>query len=362
MAELRRRFPGTRSDRDRHGNVRWYTLDPKGRKIRMKTDLLGEPGSDRWVAFYERVRAGTHLIHDDPGTLGEMIVAYKQSTDWEELRPSTQTSRGRILEDIRENSGDMIAADVTPKDIRLGRDARKATPSAANNRIKVLSALYSWGIENDFVSDNPAKGVKRLKVNSGGFHTWTVEECLQFEEFWPLGTKARLVYSLALYLACRKIDLPELGYQHCDDEGYIRVFSVKKQAEVDQYICAPLAEAINAYAPEGLLFFTTEYGRPFTSNGLGGKFRYWCDQAGLPHCTLHGLRKACAARMAEAGCSVKEIQAVTDHDSLAEVQRYTLKARKRALSKRALEKTFGEQNVPLLMPKNAHSVPTGEEK
>jgi len=47
----------------------------------------------------------------------------------------------------------------------------------------------------------------------------------------------------------------------------------------------------------------------FGRRGFGGKFRDWCNQAGLPHCSAHGLRKATAARLAERGASPHEIMA-----------------------------------------------------
>ena len=34
---------------------------------------------------------------------------------------------------------------------------------------------------------------------------------------------------------------------------------------------------------------------------FGNKFREWCDEAGLRHCSAHGLRKAAATRLAEHG-------------------------------------------------------------
>jgi integrase len=37
----------------------------------------------------------------------------------------------------------------------------------------------------------------------------------------------------------------------------------------------------------------------------------------------HGLRKACARRLAEAGCSVAQIAAITGHMTLKEIQHYT---------------------------------------
>jgi len=61
------------------------------------------------------------------------------------------------------------------------------------------------------------------------------------------------------------------------------------------------------------------------------------DQAGLPdRCVPHGLRKAAARLLAEAGCSVKEIQAITGHASLSEIERYTRDAEQARLAMAAV--------------------------
>jgi len=57
-------------------------------------------------------------------------------------------------------------------------------------------------------------------------------------------------------------------------------------------------------------FLVTEYGKPFAIFGFGNKFRDWCDQAGLPQCSAHGLRKAITRRMAQSRLSDEEMMAV----------------------------------------------------
>jgi hypothetical protein len=53
-----------------------------------------------------------------------------------------------------------------------------------------------------------------------------------------------------------------------------------------------LAEiALHPMAGGQLASLVTEQGRPFTAAGLGGKFREWCNAAGLKHCSA---RAACA--------------------------------------------------------------------
>src|ERR1035437_488055 len=79
--------------------------------------------------------------------------------------------------------------------------------------------------------------------------------------------------------------------------------------------------AIIAATPSGqLAYLVTAFGQPFTAAGFGNWFRDRCDEAGLPNCSAHGLRKASAARLAERGATAHEIMAITGHRSLAEVE------------------------------------------
>src|SRR5215813_14742539 len=68
-----------------------------------------------------------------------------------------------------------------------------------------------------------------------------------------------------------------------------------------------------------MTFLTTEFGKPFTAAGFGNWFREQCDMANLRHCSAHGLRKAAARQLAEAGCTEHEIAAITGHASLREI-------------------------------------------
>ena len=52
-----------------------------------------------------------------------------------------------------------------------------------------------------------------------------------------------------------------------------------------------------------LTYLVTDSGRPFSIKGFGNKFREWCDEAGLPHCSAHGIRKADASLAAEEGAT-----------------------------------------------------------
>jgi len=335
MAELRKRYKRTRFHVDRHGNHCWYTLNPQGKKIRMHE----EPGSAAWVAEHEMILAGKEERRGDRGTLAEMINAYMRSTDWRDLAKATQNTRRGVLLDVRKKAGDLPAKSITSKDIRAGRDERRNTPAAANVRIKILSALYSWGIENDFVDHNPAKGVKRLKMRSGGFHTWTLEECLQFEARHPVGTRARAAYALALYTGSRRSDVARLGPRDLTADG-IRITQQKTGVTGVLPVVDELRDALQALPMTGLQsFISTKFGKPFTVDGLGKWFKARCREAGLSNdCQMHGLRKAIVVRLFEAGATIREVRAVTLHMSDSEVETYAREANQKLLARKAMGK------------------------
>jgi integrase len=76
--------------------------------------------------------------------------------------------------------------------------------------------------------------------------------------------------------------------------------------------------------------------------------REWCDAAGLPECTSHGMRKAIARRLAEAGATPHMIGAITGHKTLSEVQLYTDAADRGGLASQGMDLISGtkpEENL-----------------
>ena len=79
--------------------------------------------------------------------------------------------------------------------------------------------------------------------------------------------------------------------------------------------------------------------------GYGNWMAAAIGAAGLPaRCVLHGLRKAAARRLAEAGCSANEIAAVTGHVTLKEVERYTKAVEQKRMAVAAIEQQVRSEN------------------
>src|SRR5262245_61609210 len=228
---------------------------------------------------------------------------------------------------------------MEPRHVRALRDERADRPEAANAIVKALRQVYAFAAETGLVNRNPVRDVPYIKSGSQGFHSWTLEEVQRFEEQHPIGTKARLAMALLLYTGQRRSDVILFGRQHVRN-NWLNFIQQKNRnrrpISLSIPVAPPLQSIIAASRCGDLTFLVTDFGRPFTPAGFGNKFRYWCDQAGLPHCSAHGLRKATAARLAELGASEHEIMAITGHQTSKEVARYTRAARQAILAEAAM--------------------------
>ena len=127
------------------------------------------------------------------------------------------------------------------------------------------------------------------------------------------------------------------------NNGWLKFTQIKnakrRPISLEIPILPELQLIISATMPLGKdTYLVTEFGKPFSVAGFGNRFRKWCDEAGLPHCSAHGLRKAGSARLAELGASDREIMAITGHQTAREVDRYTKGARQKKLAASAMGK------------------------
>ncbi len=337
------RFKYVVEDVDRHGNVRLYFR----RKGQAKTRLPGMPGCDEFTAAYSAALASSQqenparLQRAGKGSFGYLCRAYYVSATFKRLDPSTQAWRRRSLDAICLKHGDKPVAQMSAKHVRMLRDEKSDFPGAARNRLKALKALFRWAVEEEEALNDPTLGVRAISNPTDGHHTWTPEEVEAFKVRHPLGSLAQLAMALIIYTTGRREDAVRFGPQHIKN-GRIQFRQAKnehrKPIDIDIPIHPCLAEVIAATSTQHLTFLVTKYGRPFTPNGFGNKFKDWCRQADLPHCSAHGLRKATSTRLAEQGASAHEIMSVTGHQSLEEVERYTRAAQRSQLADNAMSK------------------------
>jgi len=327
-------------DVDRHGNVRLYFRRRGQKKIRLRD----KPGTPEFNTAYAEALATLESPLSEPEVGGVttpntwrwLCLRYLKSAEFRQLDPIyTQRPRRRIIEStwIEPTApgstaliGDCPLDRMNSKIVRVLRDRKADFPDAANDRLKAIRCIFKWGIENELVALNPARDVPRLRTRADGYHTWTTDEIAQYEERHPVGTSAHLALALFCYTGQRRADIVHFGRQHL--RGGSLKFTQNKNRNRNpvqlELPVLPELQRIIAASPTGdLTFLVTEYGRPFSAAGFGNKFRDWCNEAGLKHCSAHGLRKAAATTLAENGASAHQLMAWFGWRSLKEAERYT---------------------------------------
>jgi integrase len=91
------------------------------------------------------------------------------------------------------------------------------------------------------------------------------------------------------------------------------------------------------------LILVNKFGRPWQANNLTKQIQMaLAEVEGFPAgFNIHGLRKLAAVRLAQCGCTIHEIGAITGHRSLAMLQLYTAQADQEQLANAAVLRWTG---------------------
>jgi integrase len=310
--------------------------------------LPGLPGSAEFMAAYQAALESAPepigASRSKPGSVSAAIASYYASPSFRRaLKPASQQVRRFVLEAFRREHGDKVLRAMPRKFIVALLDAME--PTAARNWLKAIRAPSQHCIKIGLLDDDPTLGIKLAAMKGDGIHSWTEDEISRFEMHYPIGSRERLALALGLYTAQRRGDVIRMGRQHVRGD-VLHVTQEKTGAPLSIPISPELAAVLAMVPPTQMTFLQTRRGAPFTGQSFSQWFGEACDKAGLGRqCTFHGLRKAACRRLAEVGCPVHEIAAMSGHASLREVERYTKAADQARLARNALARMATAESV-----------------
>lgn len=358
-------FPGVSRAPDRHGKVRWRL---RLKKPHIDTYISGEYGSVEFRKAYEAALTGktamTKPSRFDHGTFDWLIEQYYRSPAWQKLASITQKNRRGEIESFRGSYGSFRVATLRPAHVEKIIAKMAATPSAANKRLKLVRLLCRFAIRKTIIRVDPTIGVERYAENPDGYHTWTEEEVARFESQHGADSKAVLALRLILFTGASRQDAAAMGWQNVR-AGRIFYRRGKTLGDVDLPILEELDSVLSMVPKDRLIFVAKSGGQAYTPESFGNWFRDQCVAAGLPHCSAHGLRKAGATRLADAGANELEIMAFLGHRTPNEARTYIKKANRKRLADRGMERlrqAKREQILPNLSEKLGNEGEKGKEK
>ena len=349
---------------DRQGRPRHYLRLPGVPKVA----LPGLPWSEPFMAAYHAAltpptpativaSAGADRIV--PRSLRALAVQYFASAAFSQLKPISQGRYRSQIEAFCQTLdrdgrpyGDKPAGGLQRKHVEELMARRADQPDAANMLRRMLRELFKVAILQDWRQDDPTIGTAKFKrKNLKGYHRWTDAEITAFEGRHPVGSMARLAMSLGLFTGQARQDVIAMGAQHitreydaendCDFE-ILNWTRIKTENSTGLGLSIPLhpvlRAVIDATPSDHMLFLVDGAGRPFDRDSFSTWFRTRCDEAGLPGCTFHGLRKASLTRLIDAGCDAIEAASISGHASLKELQRYIEERDRKQAARRAMGK------------------------
>ena len=320
----------------RHG-AKYYRTRRGGKERLTRLPDLPIDHPDFIAAWSAAARAEDAPQSFSTGTIGSTWRAALASDIFQEFSTAYQAIMLRHGKAICERAGDAKAAAVAEKHIRA--DLRNcASPGA---RLKAWRFWARICMERGWISADPSAAIQ-LRLKSGKGHpAWSREEIDQFRHAYRIGTSARAIMELTFWTGARISDVVKIGPQHVDRWGVLSF----RQSKTEDMAYVPWTCALPDYArdmdsdralcrqalehiPLGLTFLQTAQGRARSHKAAGHVLAQACKAIGLDR-SAHGLRKARAVALAEAGATPSRIGAWTGHRSLSEIAHYTMEMDRR---------------------------------
>jgi integrase len=252
----------------------------------------------------------------DPKTFADLIDAYQISPEYAMLAESTRAIRALRLKAL---AGDKIGrmpilaleARKAPSVFLAFRNAKAATPRAADEHIEAASVVLNWAMLHGWILKNPCARIPALyRRGARADKTW---EVATFDAVQPILTPAaRQIAALGAATGLRRGDLQDLRWsQVLTDRAMIRRPTNKSRGATVAWI--PLTRAaldvLEAIGPKGddSHVLLDDTGKPWQPAAMTKAINGALKQIGSD-LHLHDLRGTYATLLYASGASDDEIE------------------------------------------------------
>ncbi len=233
------------------GKVYYYYAPHRGSAGAGKRVALGSDTTD--PEFWRKLREASSPPAARDGTLSKLIAEYRASKAWDDLRPASKRSYAHFLDRLEASGGDRPVAAMTRRDIYVLLDQMSGTPVAANQMLAVLRTLLEFGVPRGYRGDNPAIGIKRLKVEDSGHTPWSDAGYRYVMEYAP--EYLRRMAFLGRVTGQRVSDLVKMRPADLADDGInVRIGKLRDKPHFVPLTAAQMTE-IKSWSVGDLEFF-----------------------------------------------------------------------------------------------------------
>ncbi len=296
--------------------------------------LPDDPAS---VAFWTALEQAQKPKEGPQGGMAKMVAAYQASPHYAALAPATRREYDRYLANVVRGLGDTDPDILAPAEVAAIRDALGSTPAKANAMVRAIAALYAWGRERGFAKTNPASDITKLKIGEHKpWPTWA------WELVPHLRVELRLACNLALYTGQRLGDVLAMHMGQIRD-GAVTVRQSKTGKTMRVPLHRELMPLIEECRQRGSLYLVSRPdGTQFTVDQFHAMWGREMTKKEVKRIraegfVFHGLRKSATIKLVEAGCTEKQVAAITGQ-SLQMVEHYSKGADQLKLAQEAIRR------------------------
>ena len=264
-------------------------------------------------------------------TLAFAIQAYLTSPHFDAFSYSTCTGYTRALKRLVLLGGEV--ADVSRAQVMGILNPLSPGERAVN--LTAIRAFFNWAIDQEMIENNPASKIK-FPAQSKHTRQWTREEA---EALMSCGDAAvEVACALAYHTGQRMGDVLKMTWGDIEGEGdarAVRIVQQKTGVELLVPLAAPLRQRLDLLGRGGPMDRLVDGSPP--PHIFRYRFRQASHKLGIA-VHFHGARVSCAGRLAEAGCSTREIMAIGGWKTSAMVDLYTAQASQMELARAAIRR------------------------
>lgn len=220
------------------------------------------------------------------------------------------------------------ASDKTPNDFELFKskiiEDRKVFPITVNKYLNILSKMYTLGVNEKILKENPLRNVDRfLEDNYTTRYLKKDEEKRLYESIRKLRPHIENIVTCALQTAMRRGEIFSLQWEQVNfDYNFIHVLKSKSGKERKIPISDKLLKILQVM-PRNFeyVFVNEETGKPYVD--IKNSWRTVCKDAKVNDFRFHDLRHTAITRMVEAGVPLPVVKEIAGHSKIETTMRYT---------------------------------------
>ena len=174
--------------------------------------------------------------------------------------------------------------------------------------------MLQFAVDEGYLEINPATKLK-LRKTSARTAVWTAQDVDRFCATAINANRASvaLAVRLAVNLGQREGDVLRLTWAQHDANGF-KIRQGKTGAHIQVPVTAELATALSTTTKTSTNIVVSEITkRPYKADNFRAVFADIRERAGIAGVQFLDLRRTAVVRLAEAGCTVPEIAAITGH-------------------------------------------------